>query len=133
MGNEQPPQYNTPATFVDVKRVRTGDKDSKGRDKTVLTFGLINRETEDGSTFQKNSLDDLIAALQQYQGKQVNFSIHMEEKTSSQGSKFKSAFVKITEMIPKDQAQAKTAFVPKNRQAAVKATAERIQKEFGAK
>lgn len=120
----QQQQYSTPATFVNVKRVRTGDKDSKGRDKTVLTFGLQER---DGVT--SNTLQDLVTALLPYAeaGKQVNMSIHIEEKQGPTG-KFPSAFVKITEMIPKAQQAGKTQYVPKTQNAA--AVAANVRSQF---
>lgn len=126
MSNEQKQQYDQPATFVGTKRVRVGDKDSKGRDKTTLTFGLTNRNGQ-----EINTCDDLIAALLPYQGKQVNFTIYVEEKEAAgTGRKFPSAFVKVTEMIQKD-AQApgtRTAFVPKqSRGEAVKAKSAQIR------
>lgn len=131
--DQQQQQYNTPATFVNVKRVRTGEQDSKGRDKTVLTFGL----GKDPQGNEVNGLDSLISALLPYQGKQVNFAIHVEEKTTPQGRTFPSAFVKITEMIPKDQGggpQGKTVYAPKaqSRSEAVKATAAAIKSKFAA-
>ena len=130
MGNTQPAQqYDKPATFVSVKRVRTGEKDSKGRDRTVLTFGL----GKDPQGNEINGLDALIAALLPYQGKQVNFAVHLEEKTTPQGRKFPSAFVKITEMIPKDAGGGgQTQFVPKNqtRNQSIRATAEKIKQTF---
>lgn len=129
--NNNNQQYNTPATFVNVKRVRIGEQDSKGREKTVLTFGLV--KGKDGE--ETNSLDALIAALLPYQGKQVNFSIHMEEKESN-GRTFPSAFVKITEMIPKGQeaGATKTVYTPKvSKGEATKARSEQIRNSFNSK
>lgn len=127
MGNSSTTQYETPATFVNVKRVRQ-ETDTKGREQTVLTFGLL--QDKNGNTV--NSADQLIAALIPYQGKQVNFDIRIEEKTSAQGRKFPSAFVRIVEMIPKDQATGKTEYVSKttSRAAQVAATAEKLKKQF---
>ncbi len=128
MGNNATTQtYDTPATFVNVKRVRT-ETDSKGRAQTVFTFGL-------GTDRQGNSingLDLLIAALTPYAGKQVNLDFRVEEKTSEQGRKFPSAFVRIVEMIPKDQQTAKATYVPKtsNKAEAVKANAARLAEQF---
>ncbi len=129
--NQQPQaqqQYSTPATFVNVKRVRLGDKDSKGRDKMTLTFGL----GSDRAGNEVNNLNSLIAALEQYRDKQVNFTIHTEEKEDPQSKrKFPSAFIKITEMIPKDQQQGKVAFVPKaDKKANVQANAAKIREQF---
>lgn len=108
-------------TLVNVKRVRR-DTDKGGRDKLVLTFGT-DKEGKDG-------LVQLIDALEQYRGKQVNFDIRVQEKQASNGSTFDSAFVIIKEMIPKDQAQ--TTYVPKNtaRATTVKASADKIRKQF---
>jgi hypothetical protein len=90
-------------TLVNVKRVRE-DVDSKGRRKVVLTFGL----DKDGN----NGLDKLINTLTELQGKQANFDIRLEEKTSDKGTKFMTAFVIVKEMIPREAGQ--TQFVPKN-------------------
>ncbi len=125
-------QYDKPATFVNVKRVRVDEKDAKGRDRTTITFGL----GTDRQGNPTNGLDALIAALLPYQGKQVNLTIYTEEKTSAQGRKFPSAFVKVTEMIPKDQQTTapagKSQFVPKtqDRNQAVKNKAEEIRNSF---
>lgn len=94
---QQGKQYDTPATFVNVKRVRQ-ETDSKGREQTVLTFGLV----KDKAGNDVNSADALIAALEPLRGKQVNLDIRIEEKTSQNGRKFPSAFVRVVEMIPKD-------------------------------
>jgi hypothetical protein len=114
-------EYQKNGTIVNVKRVRKG-QDHAGREKLVLTFGL----DSEGN----NGLEALIAALQEYAGKQVNFDIRVEEKTSKSGSKFDAAFVKITEMIPRDQAGAQTTFVPKGtaRANAAKANAEKVKR-----
>jgi hypothetical protein len=108
-------------TIVNVKRVRR-DQDAKGRDKVVLTFGL----DQDGN----NGLDSLLAALETYRGKQVNFDIRLEQKTSGAGAKFDAAFVIVKEMIPKDQAAAQTTFVPKGsaRANAARANADKVRK-----
>ncbi len=122
------PTYDKPATFVNVKRVRQ-ETDSKGRDQTVLTFGL----TTDKNGNEVNTADALIAALLPYQGKQVNLDIRIEEKTSQQGRKFPSAFVRVVEMIPKDQGGGTTTaqYVPKpTRAQSVAATAEKLKKQF---
>lgn len=120
-------QYDTPATFVNVKRVRK-ETDTKGREQTVFTFGLSTDRS--GNTI--NGLDQLLAALTPYAGKQVNLDFRVEEKTSGQGRKFPSAFVRIVEMIPKDQQQAKTQYVPKTstKADAVKANAARLAEQF---
>ncbi len=129
MGNEQQKQYDTPATFVNVKRVRV-EKDSKGRDQTVFTFGL----GKDRQGNPINGLDQLLAALTPYAGKQVNLDFRVEEKTSEQGRTFPSAFVRIVEMIPKDQAPlGKTVqYAPKTSSKAdqVKANAARLAEQF---
>lgn len=125
MSNQQ--QYDLPATFVNVKRVKV-DKDSKGRDQVKLTFGL----TKDKNGQEVNSADQLIEALEQYRGKQVNFDIRIGEAESG-GRTFPTAFVRIVEMIPKD-AQApgtKTAWVPKAPKAdTTKAKNEEIRNRF---
>lgn len=124
----QQQQYDTPATFVNVKRVRQ-ETDKKGRAQTVLTFGL----TKDKNGNEVNTADELIAALSQYAGKQVNLDIRIEEKEGQNGRTFPSAFVRIVEMIPKDQGGGgKTAFVPKNqtKTQALKEKAERLKQDF---
>lgn len=117
-----------PATFVNVKRVRQ-EKDTKGRDKVKLTFGTYT----DRNGTERNSLDELISALLELkaEGKsgQANLDIRIEEKTSERGSKFPSAFVMVTEMIPKEAGQVR--FVPKqSRTEAVKARTAQIKADF---
>lgn len=108
-------------TILNVKRVRK-DTDAKGREKVVLTFGL----DKDGN----NGADALLATLQELAGKQVNFDIRLEEKTSSSGASFMTAFVIVKEMIPKDAGT--TKYVPKNSQRAaqVKSTAAKIKAQL---
>lgn len=129
MGTDnQTQQYDKPATFVNVKRVRQ-ETDSKGREQTVLTFGL----TKDKNGNEINTADQLIAALLPYQGKQVNLDVRIEEKTSQQGRKFPSAFVRVVEMIPKDQGGGGTpTYVPKgqSRSETLKAKASKLQQDF---
>ena len=127
MSNET--KYDKPMTFVNTKRVRTGDKTAKGAEKTTLTFGLM----KDFKTGQEvNTADALIEALLPYQGKQINVTVFLEEKESN-GRKFPSAYVGITEMIPKDQAVGQAQFVPKtnSRAQTVKENAEKIRAQFG--
>ncbi len=130
MSQEQKKQYDKPMTFVNAKRVRTGDKTSTGKDKTVLTFGLM----EDFKTkLEINTLDKLIDALLPYKGKQVNLNIFIEDK-EYQGRKFQSASVGVTEMIPKNQVAGAATYTTKESTADdVKAQAEKIRAEFGAK
>lgn len=118
-GSQQ--QNTNPGTLVSVKRVRKGE-DTKGREKIVLTFGTDNQGA--------NGLEALISALETYRGKQVNFDIRLDQKTTDRGVKFDTAFVIIKEMIPKDQQG--TTYTPKNqsRADAVRAKAEKIQKQF---
>ncbi len=126
--SEEKKQYDKPMTFVNAKRIRTGDKTTKGADKTTVTFGLMN----DFKTNQEvNTADQLIAALEQYRGKQINLVIYVQDK-EHEGRKFQSAFVGVTEMIPKDQQQGKTAFVPKNQSRSndIKAKADSIRTQF---
>jgi hypothetical protein len=123
----QQKQYDKPMTFVNTKRVRTGDVTAKGAEKTVLTFGL----TKDYKTGAEiNTLDQLIDALLPYQGKQVNFSVFIQEKEKD-GRTFPTAYVGITEMIPKDQQQSQTRFVPKaSKGATAQANADKIRQQF---
>lgn len=129
MSNEEK-QYDKPMTFVNAKRVRTGDTTKSGAEKTVVTFGLVkNYKTGE----EENSLDQLIAALEQYRGKQVNLNIFIQDKEDSNtGRTFQSCYVGVTEMIPKYQAQAKTAFVPKAnaKAAALKAKTDKLSEQF---
>ncbi len=117
--------YNTPATFVNVKRVRT-EIDKKNRQQTVFTFGL----GTDKQGNPTNGLDQLIDALTPYRGKQINLDFRVEEKEVN-GRKFPSAFVRVVEMIPKDQ-QTTTTYVPKTSSKAeqVKAQAAKLQQQF---
>lgn len=118
-------QYDTPATFVNVKRVLQG-KDAKDRDQVKLTFGL----TRDREGNEINTCDQLIEALEQYRGKQVNFDIRIGEAESN-GRKFPTAFVRIVEMIPKDGPATKTVYVPKASKAeATKSKSEEIRNKF---
>ncbi len=122
-------QYDgPPSTFVNVKRVKAGEQDDKGREKTVLTFGL----QTDRNGNEVNTCDQLIEALEQYRGKQVNIDIRVGEAESAQGRKFPTAFVRIYEMIPKDAQAGRVAFVPKkpSRTDDVKARAAKIQQDF---
>lgn len=127
--SEQNKQYDgPPSTFVNTKRVRLGE-DSKGRQTTTVTFGL----TKNRDGVEINSADSLREALNALEGKQVNLTIHVEEKVSDQGRKFPSAFVRVTEMIPKDAGGGgRTQYVPKASKA--EATANRtneIRAKFG--
>lgn len=121
-----------PSTFVNVKRVKEG-QDSKGRDTLTVTFGL----TTDQSGAEINTLDALIDALTTLQGKQANITIHLEDKQSSDGRTFKSAFARVTEMIPRGAPggmPSKAQYVPKaasaSRTEAVKAQAAKIRNDF---
>jgi hypothetical protein len=91
-------------TIVGTKRVRR-EKDTKKRDKVVLTFGL----DKEG----RNSADALISAVSALKGKQINLDIRIEEKTTESGKKYDAAFVLVKEMIPKDQGGGQTTYVPK--------------------
>lgn len=124
--------YDLPATFVNVKRVKSGEKDSKGRDVVKLTFGT----GEDRQGNATNGCDQLIAALEQYRGKQVNLDIRIGEAEAN-GRKFPTAFVRVVEMIPKDDARSgavRTEFVPKvSKTEATKQRSEDIRAKFGNK
>lgn len=89
-------------TLVNVKRVRRGT-DHKEREQVVITLGL----DKEGN----NSLDKFIEAVAALRGKQANFDIRFEKKTTDKGYEFESAFLIVKEMIPKDVPQAR--FVPK--------------------
>jgi hypothetical protein len=113
---------------VNVKRVKQ-EKDAKNRDKVKLTFGTY---TDKNGT-ERNSLQELINALLELTGEgksgQANLDIRIEMKTSDRGSQFPSAFVMVTEMVPK--ATGETRFVPKTSRAAdVKARSQEIAKAF---
>ena len=120
-------QYSQPATFVGTKRVRVGEKDSKGRDKTTLTFGIQSRDGQ-----EINTLDQLIEALLPLRGKQANLTVYIEEKQTQNGRTFPSAFVRVTEMIPREQGGGRTQFVPKSKPD-VKAQAASIRAKFAGK
>lgn len=110
-----------------MKRVRRAT-DSKGREQLVLTFGLgTDRE---GNAI--NGADNLIEALQEYRGKQINFDVRLEKKVGARGTEFDTGFVVVKEMIPKDDPRntpAKTKFVPKGqaRTEELKNNAERVR------
>lgn len=132
MGQEQgKPTYDKPADFVNVKRVNTGDKDSKGRDKYRFTIGL----GTDKAGKEINNVDAMLVALAKYQGKQVNLTFHVEEKTDPKsGRKFPSAFLKIDEMIPKEAGTSSGTYTTKRTTSDdVKAQAEAIRAQFGSK
>lgn len=116
-----------PSTFVNVKRVKTGE-DSKGRDTVTVTFGL----TKGKDDVEVNTLDALIDALLPLQGKQANLTIHMQEVQSNDGRTFLSAFARVTEMIPRGAGGGgKTQFVPKTSKAdQVRARSQKIQADF---
>ncbi len=120
--------YDKPMTFVNAKRIRTGDKTAKGANKTTVTFGLVN---DFKTGVEVNTADQLIAALEQYRGKQVNIMLFVEDKEHD-GRKFQSAYVGVTEMIPKDQQPGKATFVPKSSQTAAKieAKAKQLAEQF---
>lgn len=113
-------------TLVSVKRVRK-DVDAKNRDKVVLTFGTDNQG--------RDGLAELIAALKQYEGKQVNFDIRLDKKTTERGVAFDTAFVIVKEMIPKAAgggAPGKAQYVPKqSRKDQVQQRAKQINESFG--
>lgn len=116
-----------PSTFVNVKRVKTGE-DSKGRNTLTATFGLT--KGRDGA--EVNTLDTLIDALTALRGKQANITIHMEEKeVEGTGRSFLSAFARVTEMIPRDAGGGKTAYVSKKSNAAQ--TASNVRAAFNGK
>lgn len=108
--------------LVGTKRVRS-EIDSKGRKRTVLTFGPT--KGPDGEMVDTASA--LIEALELLRGKQINFDVRVSEMTSERGTTFETAFVIVKEMIPKDATQ--TKFVPKNQAKAsqAKATSARIK------
>lgn len=124
------PYDGPPSTFVNVKRVKIGEQDSKGREKYAFTLGLTN----DQSGTEINTCDQLINALLPLQGKQVNLVFHVGEAQSADGRSFPTAFLRVTEMIPKSAGGGQTRFVPKtatpNRAADVKARAAKIQADF---
>lgn len=123
----QTKQYDgPPSTFVNVKRVKQ-ETDDKGRDKVVLTFGTYT----DKNDVERNSLNELIDALLVLQGKQANLDVRIEMREAQSGAKYPSAFVRVTEMIPRAQGQ--TQFVAKgstSRTTDVKARAAKIQQDF---
>jgi len=110
-------------TIIGVKRVRRAT-DTKGREKVVLTFGL----DKDGN----NIADVLMQTLTALQGKQVNFDIRLDKRTSEQGVEFDTAFVIVKEMIPKDQQAPRSTYKPKQAAAKsnLKARANAISKEL---
>lgn len=124
----QKAQYDgPPSTFVNAKRVKEGE-DSKGRRTTQMTFGLKNNR--DG--VEVNTADDLRNALNALEGKQVNITFHVEDVDAGNGRTFAGGFARVTEMIPKDQQQGRTAFVPKqSAAAATKAKTDSIRQKFG--
>ncbi len=110
--------YKKDGAILNVKRVRR-DQDFNKRDRVVLTFGT----DKDGV----NGLDTLIATLQSYQGRQVNFDIRLDKKKSDRGVEFDTAFVIVKEMIPKGQEPA--TYTPKlTKQADVRERAKKFEK-----
>jgi hypothetical protein len=99
--NQKKSYDGPPSHFVNAKRVST-QTDKNGREYTKLTFGIY--ETKSG---QVNTLDELLDVLEQYRGRQVN----IEVRTESQDNGYDRAYVRVTEMIPKNSGQAK--FTPK--------------------
>lgn len=122
--SQQNRQYDGPhSTFVSVKRVKEGE-DAKGRRQTVVTIGL----DKEGN----NHLDTLIDTLTALRGKQVNLDIRVEDKDAGNGRSFPSAFLRVTEMIPKDAGGGgRVAYVPKQSKAdEIKAKTAKIQQSF---
>lgn len=112
-----------PSTLVGAKRVRTGEKDTKGRDRTVLTFGPDSRGVN-GAVALANAITELTN-----EGKQFNLDIRIGEAThKASGRTFPNAFVVVKEMIPKSQSEA--AYTPKpSRADTLKADADKIRAE----
>lgn len=126
MSQPQNQEY-APATFVNVKRVKT-ETDAKGRDRTVLTLGPDNKGT-DGVKALADALNAYVA-----EGKQVNLDIRTEMKEAQNGSKFPSAFIRVTEMVPRGAGAGApgattTRFVPKAK-TDVKAQSAAIRSKF---
>ena len=117
-----------PSTFVNVKRVKEG-QDSKGRNTLTVTFGT----KTDKNGVEVNTLDQLIDALTALRGKQANITLHLEDVQTDRGTTFKTAFARVTEMIPRGATGGgKAQFVPKQSRAnTVKARAAQINQEFG--
>lgn len=127
MGNDK--KYDgPPSTFVNLKRIKVGEKDGAGRDKYSFVFGL----TKDQQGNEVNTCDQLIHALTALQGKQVNLTFHVGEAQSPDGRTFPTGFARVTEMIPKDQLRGQTQFVPKtsSRIDKVKEQAAKLQQQF---
>lgn len=106
-----------PSTLVGAKRVRSGEKDSKGRERVVLTFDA-----------EQTAL--LAAEFSKYaaEGKQVNFDTRIGEAESANGRKFPTAFTIVKEMIPKDAGGATANYKPKaSRADQLKAQAEKLR------
>lgn len=136
MSQQEQRQYDKPMTFVKTKRVRTGDVTAKGAEKTVLTFGLV-KNFKTGA--EENTLDILLEALEQYRGKQVNLTVFLEQKEKD-GRTFPSAYIGITEMIPKSEgggpggSQPRQQYVAKPSKGATAAEgAAKIRQQFSTK
>lgn len=110
-----------PSTLVGAKRVKSGEKDSKGRERVMLTFDA-----------EQTAL--LAAEFTKYasEGKQVNFDVRVGEAESASGRKFPTAFTIVKEMIPLSQGGGGGAanFKPKaNRTDKLKSAADKIRAE----
>lgn len=119
--SEQNAQQNA-GTIVGAKRVRKDEKDTKGREKFVLTFGPDSRGI-DGAQALADAINSLVA-----EGKQINFDVRIGESTSANGRSFPTAFVIVKEMVPKDQASAQVTYAKKpSRQDSLKAKADKVR------
>ncbi len=103
--------------LINVKRVTEEKKQGKKQDQDKSMFCI--GENTDGT----NELDKLIAALEQYKGKQVNFDFRVTDK-EHEGRKYRGAFLIVKEMVPRDKQ-------PSAKKTDIKAKADEIRQKLG--
>jgi hypothetical protein len=112
-------KYETPMDFINVKRIT--EKKEVGNNKDQEQYMFCVGLNSDGT----NELDRLLAVLEKYRGKQVNFDFRIHDKKTQEGRPYRGAFLMVKEMIPRGsdpRFQKKTD---------VKSKAEEIKKKFG--
>lgn len=118
MSEEQ--QYKSNGVIVNVKRVKSGEQDKKGRERVELVFGP-DKKGQDG-------LSDLIKALQAVaEGESAKIDIRIGENEGPRG-KFPTAFVLVSQVLPFGSPMATQQFVAKqDTTSKMKATAAKIR------
>jgi hypothetical protein len=113
-------EYKSNGKIVNVKRVKSGEKDKKERDRIEIFFGPDKRGVD--------GLTELIQALQAIEvGESAKIDIRIGEQQGPRGT-FQTAFVLVSQVQPFGSQQNTAKFVAKqDTTSKMKATAAKIR------